>query len=155
MPATSTPDLEPNLNPIAHLNFTRTDYYVQFFMISPIPLVCLLSLYQSVAGGARAWGDLETIGLGAYFIISWLSYPLAFLAIQLMASRKINLRQASQKATSRILLKYLSTLFGYVFAIPLCPIGLTTLSQVKKYQELQSSLKAETTEDNINKSASK
>ena len=124
-------------NPIAHLNFVRADYYMQFLLVSPISVMCLFSLYQSIAGGVRAWDDLETIALGAYFIGSWLCYPLAFLAIQLMASRKINLQKAREQASSRILLKFMSILFGYIFAIVLFPIGLTTLNHIKRYKQLK------------------
>lgn len=106
-------------NPIANLNFNRSDYFIHFFTISPIPLICLFSLYQSISAGAKSLEDIGTWGVGLYFIFSWILYPVSFLAIQFMASRKMNLRKTSEKATSRITYKYFSVLVGYLLAIPL------------------------------------
>ena len=129
-------------NPIANLNFNRSDYFIHFFTISPIPLVCLFSLYQSISAGAKSLEDIGTWGVGLYFIFSWILYPVSFLAIQFMASRKINLRKTSEKATSRITYKYFSVLVGYLLAIPLSPIGFTTISHIKQYQALKAQAKA-------------
>ena len=129
-------------NPIANLNFNRSDYFIHFFTISPIPLVCLFSLYQSISAGAKSLEDIGTWGVGLYFIFSWILYPVSFLAIQFMASRKMNLRKTSEKATSRITYKYFSVLVGYLLAIPLSPIGLTTISHIKQYQALKAQAKA-------------
>lgn len=129
-------------NPIANLNFNRSDYFIHFFTISPIPLVCLFSLYQSISAGAKSLEDIGTWGVGLYFIFSWILYPVSFLAIQLMASRKMNLRKTSEKATSRITYKYFSVLVGYLLAIPLSPIGFTTISHIKQYQALKAQDKA-------------
>lgn len=129
-------------NPIANLNFNRSDYFIHFFTISPIPLVCLFSLYQSISAGAKSLEDIGTWGVGLYFIFSWILYPVSFLAIQFMASRKMNLRKTSEKATSRITYKYFSVLVGYLLAIPLSPIGFTTISHIKQYQELKAQAKA-------------
>lgn len=134
-------------NPFANLNFTRNDYVVHFFTISPIPLVCLFSLYQSISSGAKSLEDMETLGVGIYFILSWILYPVAYLAIQFMASRKMNLRKASQQATSRITYKYFSVLVGYLLAIPLCPIGFTTISNIKRYQELKAQMATKNTQE--------
>ena len=129
-------------NPIANLNFNRSDYFIHFFTISPIPLVCLFSLYQSISAGAKSLEDIGTWGVGLYFIFSWILYPVSFLAIQFMASRKMNLRKTSEKATSRITYKYFSVLVGYLLAIPLSPIGFTTISHIKQYQALKAQAKA-------------
>lgn len=129
-------------NPIANLNFNRSDYFIHFFTISPIPLVCLFSLYQSISTGAKSLEDIGTWGVGLYFIFSWILYPVSFLAIQFMASRKMNLRKTSEKATSRITYKYFSVLVGYLLAIPLSPIGFTTISHIKQYQALKAQAKA-------------
>lgn len=129
-------------NPIANLNFNRSDYFIHFFTISPIPLVCLFSLYQSISAGAKSLEDIGTWGVGIYFIFSWILYPVSFLAIQFMASRKMNLRKTSEKATSRITYKYFSVLVGYLLAIPLSPIGFTTISHIKQYQALKAQAKA-------------
>lgn len=129
-------------NPIANLNFNRSDYFIHFFTISPIPLVCLFSLYQSISAGAKSLDDIGTWGVGLYFIFSWILYPVSFLAIQFMASRKMNLRKTSEKATSRITYKYFSVLVGYLLAIPLSPIGFTTISHIKQYQALKAQAKA-------------
>lgn len=129
-------------NPIANLNFNRSDYFIHFFTISPIPLICLFSLYQSISAGAKSLEDIGTWGVGLYFIFSWILYPVSFLAIQFMASRKMNLRKTSEKATSRITYKYFSVLVGYLLAIPLSPIGLTTISHIKQYQALKAQAKA-------------
>ena len=110
--------------------------------ISPIPLVCLFSLYQSISAGAKSLEDIGTWGVGLYFIFSWILYPVSFLAIQFMASRKMNLRKTSEKATSRITYKYFSVLVGYLLAIPLSPIGFTTISHIKQYQALKAQAKA-------------
>ena len=59
-----------------------------------------------------------------------------------MASRKMNLRKTSEKATSRITYKYFSVLVGYLLAIPLSPIGFTTISHIKQYQALKAQAKA-------------
>lgn len=128
-------------NPIANLNFNRSDYFIHFFTISPIPLVCLFSLYQSISAGAKSLEDIGTWGVGLYFIFSWILYPVSFLAIQFMASRKMNLRKTSEKATSRITYKYFSVLVGYLLAIPLSPIGFTTISHIKQYQALKAQAK--------------
>ena len=129
-------------NPIANLNFNRSDYFIHFFTISPIPLVCLFSLYQSISAGAKSLEDIGTWGVGLYFIFSWILYPVSFLAIQFYGSRKMNLRKTSEKATSRITYKYFSVLVGYLLAIPLSPIGLTTISHIKQYQALKAQAKA-------------
>ena len=129
-------------NPIANLNFNRSDYFIHFFTISPIPLICLFSLYQSISAGAKSLEDIGTWGVGLYFIFSWILYPVSFLAIQFMASRKMNLRKTSEKATSRITYKYFSVLVGYLLAIPLSPIGFTTISHIKQYQALKAQAKA-------------
>ena len=129
-------------NPIANLNFNRSDYFIHFFTISPIPLVCLFSLYQSISAGAKSLEDIGTWGVGLYFIFSWILYPVSFLAIQFMASRKMNLRKTSEKATSRITYKYFSVLVGYLLAIPLSPIGFTTISHIKQYHALKTQAKA-------------
>lgn len=129
-------------NPIANLNFNRSDYFIHFFTISPIPLVCLFSLYQSISAGAKSLEDIGTWGVGLYFIFSWILYPVSFLAIQFIASRKMNLRKTSEKATSRITYKYFSVLVGYLLAIPLSPIGFTTISHIKQYQALKAQAKA-------------
>lgn len=129
-------------NHIANLNFNRSDYFIHFFTISPIPLVCLFSLYQSISAGAKSLEDIGTWGVGLYFIFSWILYPVSFLAIQFMASRKMNLRKTSEKATSRITYKYFSVLVGYLLAIPLSPIGFTTISHIKQYQALKAQAKA-------------
>ena len=141
MPSQDPISCEDN-NPIANLNFNRSDYFIHFFTISPIPLVCLFSLYQSISAGAKSLEDIGTWGVGLYFIFSWILYPVSFLAIQFMASRKMNLRKTSEKATSRITYKYFSVLVGYLLAIPLSPIGLTTISHIKQYQALKAQAKA-------------
>lgn len=135
-------------NPIANLNFNRSDYVIHFFTICPIPLVCLFSLYQSISAGAKQIEDFETWGVGLYFILSWVLYPVSYLAIQFMASRKMNLRQTSAKASSRITYKYFSVLVGYLLAIPLCPIGFTTISNIKRYQEFKAQQSTKTTKPN-------
>ncbi|MCK0526394.1 hypothetical protein [Anaerobiospirillum sp. NML120449] len=124
-------------NPLEHLNFNRADYFIQFFIVSPLPLIFLVSLYQSIEKGARNIEDLATIGLGLYFIFSWILYPLSYLAIQFMAARRINLRKAADKASSRITLKYLSVLGGYFLAIPLSFVGYTVFNNIKTFRALK------------------
>ena len=64
----------------------------------------------------------------------------------------MNLRKTSEKATSRITYKYFSVLVGYLLAIPLSPIGFTTISHIKQYQALKAQAKAKAMQEAKDKS---